>query len=309
MTWTPWDWLLDLHRAAQEEGSCPDEDEPPFRTGDAEDQPLSDLALELEIDPWKLGNVGAWVGFGTFRNNAGIDRDLKLADELGLTRLDVIVNDHSGSRQPRVFSTYNKSRIEALCKRANDQGIEIHLMSWWMPHASYIHEGAKQLVDLVDRCGARSVMLDAEEPWTQARRRMDWDDAAALTAQELREITWGVTGIGYAPTDKLKPLVELADYMVPQCYSTSRNSLDPATAAPKLCGRWRRVFGDRPLVIGLAGYRQKGRIGYTKDRFMTTAYAAAKSQHPTDIVYWSLRHIRSSHTTSKIIRKLTRNKD
>ena len=302
MIW-PWDWLLDLQRAREKDG-CSDEDEPPFRTGDAEDDPLRDV----ELEPWQLGNVGAWVGFGTFRTNNGIDRDLKLAAELGLTRLDVIVNDHSSARDPRDFGTYNKSRIETLCKRATDQGIEVHLMSWWMPHADYIHEGAKQLVDLVDRCGAKSVMLDAEEPWTQARHRMDWNSAAALTAQRFGDTTWGVTGIGYAPIDKLKPLVERSDYMVPQCYSTSRNSLDPTTAAPKLCGRWRRVFGDRPLVIGLAAYRQKGRIGYTKDRFMTTAYEAAKSQQPTDIVYWSLRHIRTSHTTSKIIKKLTRNK-
>ena len=94
--------------------------------------------------------------------------------------------------------------------------------------------------------------------------------------------------------------------MVPQCYSTAGNTLNPKTACESLSGRWRRNFGNRELVIGLAGYRQKGRPGYTQEEFMSAAFASAERTGPTDVVYWSLRQIRSSRTTANVIHELSK---
>ena len=310
MIWTPWSawsWWFERLRAGQiqipwQTDEDPPEDRPvigePHET-DTED-PVSD---ETETE-WAVRSVGCWVGFGSFVKNSSIERDIAFAKKLGLGRLDVIVNDHSAHRMPRDFGTYNKSRITALCKRAVEEGFAVHLMTWCMPHENYIRQLGTQLTDLLGECGAQSIQLDAEEPWTNARKPMNWEEAGALMAEVLDPVPFGVTGIGYASTKKLGPLVRRAAYMVPQCYSTAKNKLNPVTACPGLVDRWRRKFGDRDVVVGLAGYRQQGRPGYTKDRFMTTAFDAATSTKPTDIVYWSLRHVRGSRSTANIIQKL-----
>lgn len=316
MIWNPLQWFLEAYRRAQvAQEACSDEDEPHLRAGDGEDNHLRhgdpEIVEQEETDPpYRLRHVGAWVGRSTFQTNDAIARDIKFCVELGLTRLDVIVNDHSASRSPRDFDTYNKSRIAVLAHEARKVGIEIHLMSWWMPHETYIRQGAVHLRDLVELTGAKTVMLDAEEPWTQAKAKMPYEAAAILTMDELQKVVWGVTAIGYASVPKLAPLIQRSAYMVPQCYATSNNKLDPATVAPHLCGRWRNKFQvDLPFVIGLAGYRQAGRIGYSKSRFMTLAFDGALSQKPTDIVYWSLRHLRSSPSTAKIIKTLTQRRN
>lgn len=303
--WSPWSWWLEILRSVKVE-PCSDEDEPEDRVDPDPDDPedTDEAPLEEEEDAWPLRSVGCWVGFGSFVKNSAIERDLAFAKRLGLGRLDVIVNDHSASRAPRTFGTYNKSRIIAFCERAVEEGFAVHLMTWCMPHEAYIRELGTQLTDLLADCGAQSIQFDAEEPWTNARQPMNWDEAGELMAEVLSPVPFGVTGIGYTPSKKVGPLVRRAAYMVPQCYSTAKNNLNPVTACPGLVARWRRLFGDRELVVGLAGYRQQGRPGYTKERFMTTAFDAATSTKPTDIVYWSLRHVRSSRSTANIIHTL-----
>jgi hypothetical protein len=298
MTWGPFAWWFDLIKQGKIDPQ-PDED-PREDRGTTVDELTGTLT---DPKPWKLRSVGAWVGWGTFGSNSSMERDLKFARQLGLGRLNVICNDHSTARAPRGFDTYNKSRISMFCRRAVDEGFSVHLMSWWMPHESYIREGAEQLRMMASDSGAQSVELDAEEPWTRAQDPMPWAEAAELTASELGDLPFGVTGIGYTPKNKVGPLVAKASYMVPQCYATGNNDLDPATAPPHLCRRWQSAFGERELVVGLAAYKQQ-RAGYTKEKFMTQAFHAAESMHPTDIVYWSLRHIRASRTTANIVRKL-----
>ena len=134
--WTPWSvwswWIEALNSAKLEPNS--DEDPPEDRVNpDPEDTEDGQSEDEPEDEPWALRSVGCWVGFGSFVKNSSIDRDLAFAKRLGLGRLDVIVNDHSASRSPRHFGTYNKSRITAFCQRAVEEGFSVHLMTWCMP--------------------------------------------------------------------------------------------------------------------------------------------------------------------------------
>lgn len=308
--WNPISWWLELFGRSKLDPQ-PDEDPPDERPDpdadevEIDDHPTPDPEVDDELEPaYQLRSVGAWCGWGSFVNDEAVRRDIAFAKALGLGRLDVIVNDHSAKRQPMPFGTYNKSRIALFCKRAVDEGLHVHLMTWCMPHREYLKGLGTQMIDLVGQCGARSVMFDAEEPWTNAARPLPWEEAGALAAEVMQAVPFGVTGIGYASSKKLGPLVRRSKYMVPQCYSTAGNTLDPATASPRLSAGWKSKFGDRELVVGLAGYRQEGRPGYTKERFMTTAFNAALSAMPTDIVYWSLRQIRASRTTANIIRGL-----
>jgi len=306
--WNPFSWWLRWLKAEKpveqhDEDERPDPSEPADDIVAGELEPLEPEQPSAAPTPWKLRSVGAWLGSASLVSNAAISRDIKFARELGLGRLDLVINDFSGKRQPTSFGTYNRKMIEEFCRRAVDEGFAVHLMTWWMPHEKFIREGASELVDLVGATRAMSVMIDAEEPWTLAARPMNYEEAGALTAEVLT-VPFGVTGIGYASGPKLGPLVRRAVYMVPQCYSTAGNTLNPKTAAVSLSNLWRKRFGDRELVVGLAGYRQKGRPGYTQEGFMSAAFETATRARPTDIVYWSMRQIRASRTTANVIRGL-----
>ena len=252
-----------------------------------------------------LERFGAWCGSGSMASDKTIARDVAFARWLGFTRLDVIVNDHSASRAERTFDTYSRSKIVKLCAAASKAGLEVNLMSWIMPHARYLDEGMKILVDLLTETDAASIMFDAEEPWTQARKPMPYADAAAFVASALKGHRWGVTGIGYASVEKLGPLVREAAYMVPQAYITSRTtSLDPAHDPYALARHWRKLFGQRDLVVGLAAYNQVGIPGYTPEAALRTCFASANGAAPVGIVWWSLAQIRSSSKVANAIKAI-----
>lgn len=252
-----------------------------------------------------LERFGAWCGSGSMASAATIKRDVAFARWLGLTRLDVIVNDHSASRSERDFDTYPRTKIVALCSAATQAGLEVNLMSWIMPHERYLIEGVKILLELLEQTDASSVMFDAEEPWTQARRPMPYADAAAIVAETLKAHGWGVTGIGYASAEKLGPLVKLAAYMVPQAYVTSGTpNLDPAHDPFALAKHWQKIFGLRDLVVGLAAYHQTGIPGYSVDQALRASFASANAAKPIAISWWSLAQIRSSSKVANAIRGL-----
>jgi hypothetical protein len=260
----------------------------------------------LEVDEIGIGRIGAWAGRASMRTPTAVKRSIAFAREIGLGRLDVIVNDHSGDRAPRKFDTYPRAEILALADAANDAGMHVHLMTWIMPHADYLLRARDELAHLVDASHAHSIMLDAEEPWTLATRRMPYPQAADLVrAWGIAPI--GVTGIGYADRVKLGGLVRLADYVVPQCYSTSSSKLDPGTVVPKFAKRWREVFGvARRLVPGLAAYRQSGIAGYTPEAALRAAFAGAEADpEAREVVYWSLGQIRDSPVATRVIRSLS----
>lgn len=305
-------WLWRLLSWAKDESAAdetpPGDRGPADEEGELDDPDDEEDKGELEV-PAATGAiraVGAWTGSSSIANPT---RDTKFAKALGLRRIDVMVNDHSKKRQPRDFGTYDRAAIVALCRRLTGEGIAVHLTSWIMPHPQYIRTMGPQLIDLVVETGAKSVCFDAEEPWviaagTKGWSAERWDEAGAQVAAAMQAVPFGVTGIGYASKKKLGPLVSRARYMVPQCYSVAGNNLDPRTAAVSLSAGWRKKFGEHELVVGLAGYAQEGRPGYTKDRFMRTAFDAAKAAGATDVVYWSLTWLRKSRSTANIVASL-----
>lgn len=296
--WLAIKWWLE--RAISGNFKHPDEDERP--ADPAPDAPAGD-ALE-HVRPM-VPSIGAWAGYGAYATHSKALSSAKFAQSVGLTRVDIIINDYSKHRESSEFRLYNVDKVTAFADKLNDRGIEAHLMTWCMPHERFIVQMGSALRDLASRTKIYSVMLDAEEPWTRAVRHMGYEEAAVLSEQVLAGLDWGVTGIGYASESKLGPLVEHAGYMCPQCYATSRNKLKPEIAPRQLSIRWQRMFSEKKrLVVGLPAYSQN-REGYTRSDFMGAAMTSALTMKPESIVYWSLRHIRSSGTTSRIIRALS----
>lgn len=65
--------------------------------------------------------------------------------------------------------------------------------------------------------------------------------------------------------------------------------------------RWTDLFG-RPIVLGLAAYRQSGIPGHSVESAMRAAATAAVSTGVSTVVYWNLAAIRKSKTVADVIR-------
>lgn len=254
------------------------------------------------VEPVSAGitTVGAWAGS---RSLANPQRYVDFAVEHSINRLDIVVNDHSKWREPHDFTIRNVDRIVRLAGIARQAGIEIHLMSWIMPHVKYIEQAAETLIPLAAATHAASIQWDAEEPWMLARNHDGYVRGGEMVGDAFKSlaIPMGVNGIGYASVKKLRPLAKVCDYIVPQVYSTSTTGLDPRTAPAKFHKRWRQYFG-KPVVMGLAAYRQKGIPGYTQAQAMQSAIIAVRAIPKVNtVIYWSLYHITKNRTVAKAI--------
>lgn len=265
--------------------------------GDADD----DAQPKAVVTPTRLPTVGVWCGRSSLRNPG---RDVDFALEHNINRFDIVVNDHSKWRTPKSFDTYDKKQIVDLSRIARVYGIEVHLMSWVMPHEQYIVEAKEQLAQLMEETGAKSLQWDAEEPWTQGRGDMTHAQAAQLIGELFSDTSMGVNGIGYAPKTKIGPLAEVCEYVVPQAYATRTSGLHPATAPYRFHTRWSKAF-KKPVVMGLAAYRQSGIEGFTEAEAIHTAAQKTLLIKDVDtLLYWSLYHIRKNPTVAAEIAKL-----
>jgi len=246
-----------------------------------------------------IEKVGVWCGSSTLNNP---ERDVDFAVANNINRLDIVVNDHSAARKERRFYVRDNKKIERLCKRAQDNGIDTHLMSWIMPHRKYIDRASELLVPLCNDVGAKSLQWDAEEPWTQARKPMRYKDAALRIRDKFSGLScqMGYNAIGYASVSKVGPLAEVSDYAVPQAYSTARSGVKPGSGQKKIFKRWMDNF-DKPIIMGLAAFRQKGIPGHTIESAIKECADASQELGCTTVIYWDLAAIRSSSTVRKAI--------
>lgn len=274
----------------------------------AEPEEEEEEEAEPEIEDPDVMLIGAWAGSAALMDP---ERDVQFCVKNGIGRIDIIVNDFSGERKEIDFTIRSEKSIERLVKLAKAADIETHVMSWIMPYAKHIEQAAEILVPFCNRLEIDSIQWDAEEPWTLAEHRLKYTDAAKRIADNFKDFKgqMGANAIGYTPEYKFKPLSEICDYIVPQCYSTNTSKMNPSTVVPKIVRLWRKKFGqDKRIVIGLAGYRQDKIPGYNTESALRTAFAGAQAIEGVDTtIYWSLRQIRGSYMTTKTIRSIAEN--
>lgn len=278
-------------------------DETPEETPDPYRAEPEILEPDPAPDPMAITTIGAWAGNSSLANPV---RDVAAMIAAGVNRIDIIINDHSAWREPRKFTMRDTQKIATLAKVARDSGMSVHLMSWIMPHREYIEGACAALLDLHEKVPFDSVIWDAEEPWTLAKRSMGYKPAAALVGELLDGAPFrqGVTGIRYASKSKLGPLIAVCDYAVPQCYSTSSSKADPSTVAAKGVKQWRGRFGDDVQIVpALAAYRQKGIKGHTEASAIQAAADGARGLGGT-VIYWGANSIRKSPVVSRAIARV-----
>lgn len=266
---------------------------------DEEDSDVEEWAHDPKPES-AITTVGAWAGASSLSSPT---RDVAAMVAAGVNRIDIIVNDHSKWRKPQAFTIRNRERLIRLADECHRNDIEVHLMSWCMPHGAYLKRAAELLIPLMSDMGAKSLVWDAEEPWTLAKRPMSYKDAAAMVGNLFmgRDFEMGVTGIRYASKSKLGPLISVCDYAVPQCYSTSSSRADPSTVVSRGVKQWRDRFGDEVRIVpALASYRQTGIKGHSASSAMQAAIDDAKDHGPT-VIYWSANSIRKNIAVTKAI--------
>ncbi len=210
-----------------------------------------------------------------------------LAKRLGISRLHLMVNDHSTDRKPTAFRMDTKAREYA--RMITDAGIELHVTSWLMPHVEFLTRACSEMVQLSLDTGASSIEWDAEEPWTRAVGGLPHDKAAEM--MQLYGSREGVSGIGYADRDKLGPLIARADYVTPQAYTTRTSDLQPA-GIPAVVRRWEGMAGKATVIPALAAYGQPpGGI----------AIAWRSAGKPATVILWALRHLGSISAQKRVL--------
>ncbi len=202
------------------------------------------------------------VATGVWVRSAALSTPKQTAEqiaEIGFTSANLMINDFAKFRSPSPFSTYNTTKIETLCKALGDRGVAVDLTTWVMPHEPFIAGMAAKLPALLERCGARRLWLDAEEPWNQAKQPLEYTTAAELIREAIpAEFPMVLSAIGFAKSSA-QPLARICDFWSPQAYSTTNpGSANPSTIVADSMKVWSERFGRprRGWIMGLAAYAQ-----------------------------------------------------
>lgn len=287
------------------------------------EQVLLDVPTKPEITrspisrPRVITRVGAWAGSSLL---AKPETTVKAAAAIGIDEIHFMVSDHSACRAPMEFldrpakgrRAASISRIIDIARICGEHEITLSITTWVMPHPRYI-EGLGLYFAALER-GLRDVaplpeiILDLEEPWTQAKgagTRL-WRAAGAVLRASLaplrsRGVRIGLTGIGYARESALDPVADWCDVALPQVYPTVRNGLDPRTSPKKFAALWTKKFERKQLAIALPAYRQGSGM-------MSAALAGARevaadpnSAAMSRVIYWSLAHVLGSAAKRRFV--------
>jgi hypothetical protein len=301
-----------------EEGILPADSNPPpedFRprdvvsNPDGRPSPKPKEPVEVEgPEKSRLEVVGMWAGSSTLRNPV---EHVAFAKKHNVNRLDIIVNDHSAQRDPMDFTIRNRATIIRLAEECHKAGIQVAIMSWVMPHEDYIRQMGPILIELAKDVNAVEICLDAEEPWTLARKRMKFAAAGKLVGEVFKDrpCPLSITGIPYVATNRLKPLIDVADIAWVQSYSTSSSKRAPGTTQPRDLKLWAKKFGKKrpadspPLQVkaALACYRQKGIKGHSPRSAILACADAVADSGQREVVFWWLVAMRHSSRVAKVI--------
>lgn len=217
----------------------------------------------------------------------------RVAAELGLTdvSLSASAQTHSDAFEP--FLSPRKAAEAA--RHYLDAGIAVHVMLWPRPSIGHADRLCRYVTELYAALPElASVDLDAEEQWTRApwlkteggpaaaRIRAHWPEGLPLA---LNAIT--------AALPKVQPLVDVADVLWPQAYTSTRpgQTSTPGKRQHAVYAEWSAAATrGQKLCMGLAAYSQDGAGGLSGPEAMRRAYDAA-AEHVTEIRYWSLQEL------------------
>jgi hypothetical protein len=234
---------------------------------------------------------------------------------LNVTDVVLFVNNYQACKFQLTSNV--ETRIRNTAEELGGIGVDTHLISWLRPIRTYMTDCADRLRPLCQRIGARSLLFDAEEPWTKnscGKSGEAW--ARELMANHWPFANWpsqlGVTGITYIP-NSVKPLAERCHYTLPQAYSINKANkvYRPGETQVEAHRRWREFrypwipFARKKMVMGLAAWNLNRHGGLSRTQAMQTALSTVEGLSDpsvTEVAYWSMSWITKSSEIAEFIR-------
>jgi hypothetical protein len=254
--------------------------------------------------------IRAWAGSRALKNPTLAIETMLEAD---LDGLDIVVNDFAGKRRMEPFYLRREDRIRALADMVRDTGREVRLMTWMQPFEEFIRMAADRLIPLATKVGAEAIQIDAEEAWNECKGPgvLSHADAAELLGYQFadRPCALEVNGIPHAPQTAIKPLADVCDVVIPQCYVTGKGwgkwNVRPHHVTGWL-NKWRDRYAPdgKPVVYGFAAYSQKKLGNRPTGEIMIEAARKARDWGCTTAVAWSLSHIRRDKDVLRTVRDM-----
>ena len=235
--------------------------------------------------------IGAWVD----RRGVGSDWNkwLNVALNVGLTDVSLCVHAQDAGKPFQPFQTAEK--VANILKAYRMAGIRGHVMLWPQPRASHATALLDYLGRIADLAGPalNSAELDAEEQWTRSGYRIPFGGSVAkqLRAGWPSGVPLVVNGIT-AALPKFKPLVDIADVVIPQAYTSTRKGQgsQPGARQRVVLDTWAKAAPKARLVCGLAAYDQEGAGGFSAEQALLLAYDAA-ADRVDEVRYWQLAEL------------------
>lgn len=239
---------------------------------------------------------------------------VELADlpGLGITTAAIMVE----SSRPAWDPSWTLDQVARACDRARSLDLEVVLTCWPSPRRTYLDAMAAWL-ERACALGVVAVEVDLEGQW----KRDDLDgslsfaDAAALLLLRLRGLAGAhdlrlevTTHTGHQESSPSALVVPHVDRVVAQAYSIRERpggqlvSWDDQRLGPGHHQRWAAadartapgVGAGVDLCIGLPLWGQRW-PGHEPAEALDLAYQAALEEHPREVRYWSLKHLRRGY--------------
>jgi hypothetical protein len=199
--------------------------------------------------------VHAWVTSSCFEDPEKAVAELLAAN---VSVANLMLNDYFGEthRAAEDFRTFDVEKIKRMAAACHAAGIFVHATTWIMPHKIFMDGMLERLPGLLAAIGCTLLVLDAEEPWTQATGTYSYAEAAATAAKVFPRL--GLSGIGDA-LDDLRELAKICVVWCPQAYATKDSQATPGGVGPYCHKCWTNDFGPPPegWIFGLAAYDQE----------------------------------------------------
>ena len=235
--------------------------------------------------------IGAWVD----RRGVGSDwrRWLEVAVKIGLTDVSLCVHAQDAGKPFEAFVPAVK--LANIVKAYSAAGVRAHLMFWPQPRAAHANILLDYLHDVREIAGnaLTSAELDVEEQWTRSAYRLVFGASVAKLYRErwpsgLPLVVNGIT----AALPKYLPLVAIADWVIPQAYTSTRKGQGstPGARQKVVLEAWGKLAPKARMICGLAAYDQEGAGGLSAENALSLAFEAAASR-VDEVRYWSLAEL------------------
>jgi len=208
----------------------------------------------------KLIEFGGWSGARAVNSP---EKTLSQMQFRRVNHVDVMINDASRGAVEKInFHMYNRDKIIAMAKLFQANGIGVSFSTWACPTADWV-KGMQEVGKLATLCNVDGVTLDLEEAWISPLKRKKitpevislWTNGLYHGLRSTYKGRIGVAPIVYSSQKVLDPMFALVDYIIPQCYATTKNTANlkrPGDLERLTMARYRKY--GKEIIMGQASW-------------------------------------------------------